>query len=164
MLALFHRAVRGLVEGDAISVADVRGDALGGGCELVLACDLAYAAPEARFGQPEVDVGCFPPVAAALLPRRAGWKRAVELMALGRPVSAAEAVGLGLVNAVGPAGPVVEALLRKSPEVLRATKAALRAGDLAGAEEVYLRRLLLLPDCEEGVRAFLEKRPPRWRP
>jgi cyclohexa-1,5-dienecarbonyl-CoA hydratase len=168
MLAAFHGAVRALLESEAFSVADVRGDALGGGCELVLACDLAWAAPGARLGQPEVDVGCFPPVAAALLPRRVGWKRAVEILALGRPVDAQEAARIGLVNGVGPAEPAVESLLRKSPEVLRALKAALRAAHPGGAvgveraEEVYLRRLLPLEDCAEGVRAFLEKRPPRW--
>ena len=164
MLERFHRAVRGLLETDAITVADVTGDALGGGCELVLACDVAYAAPKARFGQPEIDVGCFPPVAAALLPRRVGWTRAVELIATGRRIDAAEAARIGLVTAVGEAGPVVETLLAKSPDVLRATKAALRAGGLAAAEEIYVRRLLPLADCAEGLRAFLEKRPPRWGP
>jgi len=162
MLEYFHGAIRTLRETDAITLADVRGDALGGGCELVLACDLAYAAPEARFGQPEIDVGCFPPVATALLPDRVGWKRAVEMIALGRPIDAAEAARIGLVTAVGEAGPVVEELRRKSPDVLRATKAALRVGTLAGAEEVYRLRLLPLADCAEGVQAFLEKRPPRW--
>lgn len=168
MLAAFHRAIRGLLALDAITVADVRGDALGGGCELVLACDLCVAAPAARFGQPEIDVGCFPPVAAALLPARVGWARAVDLIATGRRIDAATAERWGLVARVAEDGaePLVQELLAKSPEVLRTTKAALRAartGGLDAAERVYLERLLPLPDCAEGVAAFLAKRPPRWR-
>jgi cyclohexa-1,5-dienecarbonyl-CoA hydratase len=165
MLAAFHRAVRGLLALDAVTVADVKGDALGGGCELVLACDLAVAAPGARFGQPEIDVGCFPPVAAALLPLRVGWGRAVEMIATGRRIDAATAERWGLVTRVAEEGalPLVAELLSKSAEVLRATKAALRAGGLDAAERVYLERLLPLGDCAEGVRAFLGKRPPRWQ-
>ncbi len=164
MLASFHRAVRGLLALDGITVADVRGDALGGGMELVLACDLAYAAPTARFGQPEIDVGCFPPVAAALLPRRVGWARAVEMIATGGRIDAATAVRWGLIAGAGDPAPFLASLLAKSPEVLRATKAAMRAGSLEAAERIYVERLLPLRDCEEGVRSFLEKRPPRWSP
>jgi len=161
MLEQFHRAIRGLLNTDAITVADVRGDAMGGGCEIVLACDLAYAAPEARFGQPEIEVGCFPPVAAALLPRRVGWTRAVEMIATGRLLSATEAVACGLITAVGQ--PPMDALRNKSGPVLRAAKRALRAGGLDEAERIYTDDILPLADCVEGVRAFVEKRPPQWR-
>ncbi len=163
MLATFHRAIAGLRALDAITVAEVRGDALGGGMELVLACDLAYARAEARFGQPEIDVGCFPPVAAALLPGRIGWSRAVEMIAGGRRVDGATAERWGLITGVGEATSMVGTLVAKSPEVLRATKAALRAATVEGAERIYRERLLPLPDCAEGVRAFLEKRAPRWQ-
>lgn len=163
MLERFHRAVRALRETDAITVAEVRGAAFGGGCELVAACDLAVAAPDARFGQPEIDVGCFPPVAAALLPQRIGWTRAVEMIATGRILDAGEAHRIGLVTRLAPdANGLVAELLAKSPEVLRCAKAALRGGTLERAERIYEQRLLPLADCAEGVRAFLEKRPPDW--
>jgi cyclohexa-1,5-dienecarbonyl-CoA hydratase len=163
MLERFHRAIRALLDTDAITVADVRGDALGGGCEIAIACDLVYAAPGARFGQPEINVGCFPPVAAALLPRRIGWTRAVELIATGRLVSAQEAASWGLVTAVKRADENVQALLNKSAPVLRATKRALRAGTLDEAERIYKDEVLPLDDCAEGIRAFIEKRAPDWR-
>ena len=88
MLRRFHAVIAALLSTDAITVAEIRGDALGGGCELVTACDLVYATPNARFGQPEIKVGCFPPVAAALLPGRIGWTRAVEMITTGRIASA----------------------------------------------------------------------------
>ena len=84
-------------------------------------------------------------------------------VAIFKPEDAAEAARIGLITAVGEAQPVVDALLAKSPAVLRTAKAALRAGNLADAEAVYLHKLLPLDDCEEGVRAFLEKRPPNWQ-
>jgi cyclohexa-1,5-dienecarbonyl-CoA hydratase len=166
MLRAFHRAVRALLDAGAVTVADVRGDALGGGCELVACCDLAYASPLARFGQPEIDVGCFPPVAASVLPRRIGWTRACELILLGRRISAEEACAYGLVTRVEPAGAgdAVQALLGKSAAVLRLAKQAMRAGSLEEGERAYVEKLLPLPDCAEGVRAFLEKRTPRWEP
>jgi cyclohexa-1,5-dienecarbonyl-CoA hydratase len=169
MLAAFHRVIAGLLATDAVTVADVRGDAFGGGCELVCACDLAVAHPGARFGQPEIDIGCFPPVAASVLPNRIGWARAVEMIATGRRDDAATALAWGLVNDVGEDGAdaLVATLLAKSPAVLRTAKAALgaaRAGGIRAAERAYTDVLLPLPDCTEGVRAFLEKRPPRWAP
>ena len=162
MLAAFHRAIRALLATDAVTVADVRGDAFGGGCEIVAACDLVYCTADARFGQPEIDVGCFPPVAAALLPRLVGWTRAAQLIFTGRRIDAATARDWGLVTEIAPAGPVVDELMAKSPAVLRLAKRALRAGGLGSAERVYVDELLRLEDCEEGVRAFMEKRPPRW--
>ncbi|MGQ0612966.1 MAG: enoyl-CoA hydratase/isomerase family protein [Planctomycetaceae bacterium] len=162
MLEAFHGAVRAMLSTDAVTVAFAHGDALGGGCELVAACDLAYGAPGARFGQPEIDVGCFPPVAASLLPARIGWKRACELVLLGRRIDAAEAAAWGLLNGVGDAEEAVRRLLGKSPAVLLLAKRALRAGTLEEAERIYREELLPLDDCAEGVRAFLEKRAPRW--
>ncbi len=164
MLAQFHRAVRGLLALDAIVVADVAGPALGGGCELCAVCDLVYATPGAKFGQPEINVGCFPPVATAWLPRRVGWTRAVDMIVTGRRLSAEDAWRAGLVTEVGSVAAVrgIRTLLTKSPDVLRVTKAALRAGTLGEAETLYRERLLALPDAAEGVRAFLEKRAPQW--
>jgi len=172
MLTTFHRAVYGLLGTDAITVADIAGDAFGGGCELIAACDLAYTRPGTHFGQPEIDVGCFPPVAVSLLPRRIGWTRAVELIALGERIDAETAADWGLITRVSETGaaPYVGRLSEKSSAVLRATKRALvearrwpASDGIAAAERVYRERLLPLADCEEGIRAFLDKRPPRWR-
>ena len=77
------------------TIAVVDGAALGGGCELVAACDIAIASDRARFGQPEIKLGVFPPVAAVLLPRVIGDKRARELILTGEMIEAAEAARLG---------------------------------------------------------------------
>jgi len=165
MLQAFHRAIRGLLDAEAVTVADVRGDAFGGGCELVAACDLAYATPAARFGQPEIDIGCFPPVAASLLPARIGPKRAADLVLTGRRIDAATAADWGLISGIDEqgAGPAIEVLLEKSAPALRAAKLALRSPNLAEAERIYIDRLLDLDDYAEGIRAFQEKRLPKWR-
>jgi len=164
MLRRFHRTIRALLNSPAVTVADVHGDALGGGCELILACDLVYATPEARFGQPEIKVGCYPPVAAALLPHRIGWTRAVEMITTGRLMGADEAAECGLITGVSANGAddAVATLLQQSPAILRLAKRALGSGDVAESERIYREELLKLPDCTEGVLAFLEKRPPRW--
>jgi cyclohexa-1,5-dienecarbonyl-CoA hydratase len=171
MLAAFHRAIRALLGADAVTIADVRGDALGGGCELVAACDLAYATPKARFGQPEIDVGCFPPVAASLLPRRIGWTRAAELVLTGRRIDAGLACAWGLITDVAADGAetTTKELESKSPAVLRAAKKALRhaargapAEGIETAEQIYIDDVLPLDDCREGVDAFLTKRKPFW--
>src|SRR5436309_1110828 len=78
------------------------GAALGGGCELVAACDIVVASDRARFGQPEIKLGVFPPVAAVLLPRIIGDKKAREMILLGEIIDAGEALRLGLVNHVTP--------------------------------------------------------------
>ncbi|MBI3271588.1 MAG: enoyl-CoA hydratase/isomerase family protein [Planctomycetes bacterium] len=176
MLDGFHGAIRGLLALPCVSVAVVQAAALGGGCELAMACDLVLAAEEAKFGQPEIDVGCYPPVAAVLLPRLVGPKAAAELVLAGRPISARRAFELGLANRVVPRAELRQAvdelcqvLLSKSPAVLRLTRQALRAGRegdvesaLQATERLYLEELATCPDMAEGVRAFLEKRPPVW--
>ena len=172
MLSVFHRAIRALLGTDAVTVADVRGDALGGGCELVAACDLAYATPKATFGQPEIDVGCFPPVAASLLPRRIGWTRAAELILTGRRINAGLASAWGLITDVADDGAEtkIKELESKSPAVLRAAKKALRRAahgaptdGIESAERVYVDDVLPLDDCREGIDAFLTKRKPFWK-
>ena len=98
MLTTFHRALATLRRLPAITIAVVRGHCLGGGMELASCCDLVLAADDSRFGQPEVDLGCFPPVAAALYPARLGSGRTLELLLTGRLLSCAEAERLGLVT------------------------------------------------------------------
>ncbi|MGZ5493193.1 MAG: enoyl-CoA hydratase/isomerase family protein, partial [Thermoanaerobaculia bacterium] len=100
MLARFHDCFRMLARLDIVTVALVRGAALGGGCELALACDFVLAGEHARFGQPEINLGVFPPVAAWQLSRQAPPRKGLELLLTGDPIDAATAERLGLVNAL----------------------------------------------------------------
>ncbi len=173
MLAAMHAVVRLLDELPQVTLALVDGRCLGGGCELALACDFVIASPRASFGQPEIDLACFPPVAAALLPRLAG-RHAAELVLLGEPVPADRALRMGLVTRVsddvdGECDVVLGALARKSGVALALARRAVRRGGLGSLEEalarnerLYVDEVLPTEDAAEGVRAFQEKRPPRW--
>jgi cyclohexa-1,5-dienecarbonyl-CoA hydratase len=174
MLAAFHGLLRRVDALPQVALAAVDGACLGGACELAASCDFVFATPRARFGLPEIDVGCFPPAAAALLPRLLG-RAAAELILTGEPVSASEAARLGLATRVvqdleAETEALVARLSRKSGAVLAVARRALREGGrgshaeaLQRAERLYLERLLATHDVEEGVRAFLEKRTPAWR-
>jgi len=177
MLEDFHGVVRSLLRAECVTVAAIHGFALGGGFELALACDLVVCEESAQLGFPEITLGCYPPVAAALLPARVGWAAACELALTGEPVTVARAHALGLVNRVCAAGELraetdrlLGALTAKSPAVLREAKRALRDGAghgpaqaLRRIEARYLGELMRLEDASEGIRAFQEKRAPRWR-
>jgi len=177
MLAALREAVVRLRALPAITVAAVAGHCLGGGMELAMACDLVIATEDSRFGQPEVNLGCFPPVAATLYPSRLGPGRALELLAGGQPITAARAAELGLVHRLLPAGRLDDGCARlaaelgsKSAPVLRLIKRAVAAGRdlpfaeaLAATERLYLDELTELADSREGVAAFLEKRRPEWQ-
>jgi len=177
MLAAFHKVARRLWGGEFVSIASVPGLALGGGMELALCCDLVVASAGATFGQPEIKVGSFPPIAAALLPERIGPVRAADLILTGRSVTAAEAHAMGIVSRLAGSegletatGNLVEDLLSNSGAVTRCALRALRAKResewskaLEMNEEIYIGGLLPLADAREGVEAFLEKRDPRWK-
>jgi cyclohexa-1,5-dienecarbonyl-CoA hydratase len=176
MLAAFHRTAELLAEIEPPTIAAVHGAALGGGCELALLCDIVVCAEGARLGLPEIGLAALAPVAAALLPRLCGPKRALELLLTGETLDAREAERIGLVNRVVPADRLeaeVDALAARlalsSGAALRLAKGAAVRGlgvpvpeALADAEAVCLEMLTRLPDSEEGMRAFLEKRQPRW--
>ena len=155
-------------------IAAVRGVALGGGCELCLACDFIVAGEDARFGQPEINLGIMPGWGGTRrLPRRIGAARARRWIMTGRPVSAAEALSQGVVDQVVPPAEVLPAALRlaeelaaKPPVTLAAAKYAILqsldpAVDLGLSYELDLwARLFGTEGQREGMRAFLEKRPP----
>jgi cyclohexa-1,5-dienecarbonyl-CoA hydratase len=158
-------------------IAAVRGQCLGGGFELALACDLIVAEESAQFGLPEIKLGVFPPAGAALLPVRVGSGRAAEMVLTGASCTASRAAAAGLVNKVFPCGDLEaqlnswlesEFLPRSAPALRFAVQAArrplLRALelDLPALERVYLDELMHQPDAVEGVLAFLEKRQPHW--
>ena len=177
MLDSFHGIFRALEQVGKPVIAVVDGAALGGGCELVAGCDIVIATERSRFGQPEIKLGVFPPVAAVLLPRIIGDKRARELMLTGELIDATEALRLGLVNAVVPhteLGQKTQELLVKLRELSApALEAAKRAIDLArGAsfedalrrvEDLYLNELMKTEDAHEGINAFMHKRKPAWK-
>jgi cyclohexa-1,5-dienecarbonyl-CoA hydratase len=159
------------------TVSVVHGAALGGGCELALAMDLCYASRTASFAQPEIRLGLFAPPASVLLPRRIGFRRAMDLLLTGRSISAEEAERWGLVNGVFAEESLetevserLAALTALSGSALRQAKAAvLAAEDLdvvrahAELRRIYLDGLMRTADAEEGLRAFLEKRQPVWK-
>lgn len=180
MLESFHRAIRLLRDLPAVTIAAVQGYCLGGGMELALACDMVVASETARFGQPEVDLGCYPPVAAALYPSLIGPGKTLDLLLTGRSLTCREAYRLGLVTrrvSSGRPGGVDQAVAElageitsKSAAVTRLIKEAVRAGrdrgfsaGLTEAERIYMDELASTEDMQEGVAAFLEKRRPVWR-
>jgi cyclohexa-1,5-dienecarbonyl-CoA hydratase len=165
---------------DALKVpssAVVNGSALGGGCELALYCDMVIASEKAKFGQPEIQVGVFPPIAALIFPRMMGRKKAMELILTGDTLSAQEALALGLINKVVPetsladeANGFIQKFKKLSGVVLKLTKEATLAGlnddvdkGLKAIEKIYLDRLMKTDDALEGLKAFLEKRKPAWK-
>lgn len=177
MLESFHNIFRLLDQGAKPTIAVVDGAALGGGCELVAACDIVISSEKARYGQPEIKLGVFPPVAAVLLPRIIGEKRARELVLTGELIDAKEALRLGLVSYVVASGELetkTQEVLSKFRELSAPTlEATRRALDLARGstfeaalkevEDLYLNELMKTEDAREGVSAFMEKRKPVWR-
>ena len=176
MLTKFHTVIRALVSSKKVTIAAVQGHCLGGGAELAMVCDMVYTARDARWGFPEIKLGCFPPVAAVGLAALVGQKRAAELVLTGRQISGAEALAIGLANAAvneqeleAAVSEVLERLSRLSPASLAATKRAFYCWDamhfdkgLARAEQVYLDELMKTEDAREGITAWMEKRDPKW--
>lgn len=177
MLDSFHGIFRQLNQISRPALAVVDGAALGGGCELAAGCDIVIASDRAKFGQPEIQLGVFPPVAAILLPRIIGEKKAREMILLGETIDAAEALRYGLVNYVVPTAEmpaqlanILPKLRELSPSSLRMTR---RAIDLAGdndfdkslkkVEDLYLKQLMKTEDANEGLQSFMEKRKPEWK-
>ncbi len=158
-------------------LAAVNGFALGGGCELAMACHLRIASESARFGQPEVKLGIGPGYGGTVrLPRLVGTGRALELLLTGAPINAAEALRIGLVNRVVPAEQLIPETTRILREILANGPLALAAclelvdsstevdRDTALRQEANLFGLLsATEDMREGMAAFLEKRKARFR-
>ncbi len=176
MLGRFHRIFRKLWNSDWITIAAVQGFCLGGGMELAASCDFVIATHTAQFGQPEIKLGCFPPVAAVLLPALVGWKRALELILTGRTLTAEQAERLGLVtqlvgeaelelgvrewlNLLAQHSPAVQPLARRA--VLRSSGLDFERA-LEEVEKIYLDSLMKTEDASEGIRAFIERRRPVW--
>ncbi|MGH9783063.1 MAG: enoyl-CoA hydratase/isomerase family protein [Terriglobia bacterium] len=155
----------------------INGAAIGGGCELAALGDIIVATPKARFAQPEVRLGVFPPLAAVILPHVIGYKRALEMIFTGETLSAEDALRLGLVSRVVPEEKLadeVKAILAKivdqSAPVLEMAKRVLYDtiglsldGAMKKSVNIYLNQLMELEDAQEGLRAAIEKRKPVWK-
>src|SRR5919112_6782803 len=177
MLESFHNVFRTLEQMGKPTLALVEGAALGGGCELVAGCDVVITAAGSKFGQPEIKPGVFPPVAAVLLPRVMGERRARELILTGEIFDAQEALRVGLVSYVvepeqleAKLQEVLARLRELSAPALEMTRRALDAARgrhfleaLERTEDIYLNELMKTEDAHEGVQAFMEKRKPDWR-
>lgn len=176
MLRAFHAIFRRLAAADYTTIAIVDGLCLGGGMELATFCDFVVATGRAEFGQPEIKLGCFPPVAMVTLPDLVGLRAATDIILTGRQFGAPEAQLYRLVARVVPdekladaANELLAELRQISPAVLRLTRrtlwrlhAAEFSKRLREVERLYLTKLMKYKDAQEGVRAFLEKRPPVW--
>ena len=177
MLDAFARVAMRLLECDIPTLAVVHGAALGGGCEIVACCDLAVAADDAKLGTPEVTLGVVAPLGAALFPSIVGAARARALLLTGETISGATAEGYGLVWRSVPrealeaeVASIAQRFRGLSAAALRLTKrtirvAAAQPSPLSAVRVADLEQRRALPemhDAAEGLRAFLEKRAPRW--
>jgi enoyl-CoA hydratase/carnithine racemase len=155
-------------------VAAVAGVAVGIGTTMLLHCDLVYAAPDARFQLPFVNLGLCPEAGSSvMLPELMGHRRAAELLLFGEPFSSEKALELGIINAVYPGGELLEAatakarqLAEKPPSALRTTKALLKGSAAGAAAEAMAREtekfaaLLQGPEAREAMMAFVQRRKP----
>lgn len=177
MIDVFHGILKRLMVFPLPTVAALNGSAMGGGCELAIACDMAIATEETKLGQPEIKLGVFPPIAAILMPKVMPLARAMELLLGGNLIDAQEAKSLGLLNRVFPratfeqdARAFVEQFLVQSRVALMYTKRAIREASgkpffeaLFWVEQTYLKELMSTDDAIEGLNSFMEKRKPVWK-
>lgn len=177
MLRVFHGMFREMIKLDQPTIAVVDGYALGGGCELALFCDMVIASERSEFGQPDIILGNFAPLALAAYPFFIRRKKVYEFLFTGTSISATEAERIGLVNTVVPDDKLIEAetellskLLKLSSVSLRASKKAMAVTfnqqfekALDAVEKIYLDVLAPSEDGLEGLVAFLDKRPPVWK-
>jgi cyclohexa-1,5-dienecarbonyl-CoA hydratase len=177
MLDAFHAAFSGMLDVGKPVICVVNGPAIGGGAELAAFGDLVVATPKARFAQPEITIGVFPPLASTILPFLVGPKTALELVLTGEAVSAERALELGLINRLVPEAQLektVEDLVARisshSGPVLTMAKKAILGGmglslreGLKQSMGIFLNELYHLEDSQEGLRALVEKRKPNWK-
>jgi cyclohexa-1,5-dienecarbonyl-CoA hydratase len=176
-LEAFTRVFQAIAEISKPLVVAVNGPAVGAGSELVAFGDVVIATPNARFAQPEVKMGVFPPFAAVMLPALIGPKKTYELILTGQALTAEEACALGFVNRVVPeadlpraVSEIVARIAQFSAPVLEMTKAVIASSvgvplsvAMKKSQDTYLNQLMALEDVREGLRARLEQRKPVWK-
>ncbi len=176
MLASFHGMFLKLVDLAIPTAAVVRGQCLGGGMELAIFCNWIFAAPGAKFGQPEIHLGVFPPPASLILPLKVGQVRADTFCLTGASVGADEALAMGLVSEIADdpsealATFALKHIVPKSGASLRMAVRAARLDfnevlrdKLPKVEKLYLEELMETADANEGIGSFLEKRKAEWK-
>ncbi|GAB4253445.1 MAG: short-chain-enoyl-CoA hydratase [Vicingaceae bacterium] len=178
MLKTFHKMFFKLSELSIPTIAKVTGQCLGGGMELAIYCSLIFADESAKFGQPEIVLGVFPPPASVILPEKIGLARAEELLITGKVIDATEAKNIGLVNQVfsnkedlntGVNDWIEKYIVPKSASSLKFAQKASRikfnhvfGNFIPQLEYMYLNKLMETADANEGINAFIEKRNPNW--
>jgi enoyl-CoA hydratase/carnithine racemase len=158
-------------------IAEVHALATAAGCQLVASCDLVVASESARFATPGVKIGLFCTTPGVALARAVPTKKAMEMLLTGEPLSAADALAAGLVNRVVPAERLHEETMALAQQIILASADTLARGkrafyaqlplDHPAAYEIAQKEMVenaKTPDAQEGMNAFLEKRPPRWKP
>lgn len=177
MLDAFHAAFSTMLETGKPVICVVNGPAIGGGAELAVFGDLVVATPKARFAQPEITIGIFPPLAATILPYLVGPKIALELVLTGEAIPAEKALSLGLINRLVPeaqleqtVNELISRIASQSGPVLSMAKKAILGGmglslrdGLKQSMNIFLNELYRLEDSQEGLRALVEKRKPVWK-
>ncbi len=177
MFQKFHGLILALTKFPKITIAEVHGVCLGGGAELAMVCDMCFTTEKAKWGFPEITLGCYPPLACTALAALVGQKRAADLIITGRMFSGEEAAHWGLANEAHPESELKEViegtldhLFKLSPAALAHAKKAFYAWDsihldkgLARAEKIYIEELMQTEDAREGIQAWLEKRRPEWK-
>jgi cyclohexa-1,5-dienecarbonyl-CoA hydratase len=176
-LEAFNRVFLAISEISKPMVIVVNGQAVGAGSELIAFGDMIIATPNAKFAQPEVKLGVFPPFASVMLPALIGPKKTYELILTGQALTAEDAARLGLVNRVVPeadlaasvqdilsrivefSGPVLE----MTKKVIQGTMGLPLTEAIKRSQDIYLNQLMSLEDAQEGVRAVLENRKPVWK-
>ncbi len=177
MTDAFHRVFLAMIEVGKPVMVVVDGPAIGGGSELAAFGDIVVATPRARFAQPEIKIGVFPPLAATIFPQIVGPRLAMELVLTGEPISAERARDLGLISRLVPedqlektVNAMIAQITAQSGAVLRMAKKAIIGGvglslqeGLKASMDVFLNELYKLEDSQEGLRALVEKRKPQWK-
>ncbi|MGB9402191.1 MAG: enoyl-CoA hydratase/isomerase family protein [Candidatus Acidiferrales bacterium] len=177
LLDAFHNAFAAMMDTAKPLMVVINGPAFGGGSELAALADLVVATPRARFAQPEIKLGVFPPLSAVILPHILGPKVALELVLTGEAMTAERAFELGLVNRLVPENQLektVNDLIGKvtaqsGPVLTMAKKAILGSIGLSlrdgvrNSMKIFLNELSDLEDSQEGLRALVEKRAPKWK-
>ncbi len=177
LLEQFHRVALVIGAFPRPTIALVRGMALGAGNELVACCDFVFATDKASFGQPEIKVGGMPSLASILLPPLIGHRRSLEMILTGKLLDAAGAARVGLIHSVVAEDRLQDAVeelvsmlrglsLPVAEVALRSARMARMSGldeQIREREALYLDELMELEDSVEGAKAFIEKRPPKWK-